>query len=100
MGSQIRRPVETSMTSLDLASDPGESLSNPVAVEIDQVARDLGVQLDQGLSAEEAQSRLASHGANRLAAGKKESPLRAFLRQYEDFMQVVLLAAAVINIFA
>ena len=88
------------MTSLDLASDPGGSLSNPVAVEIDQVARELGVQLDQGLSAEEAQSRLASHGPNRLAAGKKESPLRAFLRQYEDFMQIVLLAAAVINIFA
>src|SRR4029079_6024004 len=50
-----------------------------------------------GLSAEEVRARLASHGANRLAAGKKEPPWRAFLRQYEDFMQVILLAAAAVN---
>src|SRR4029079_13546579 len=50
-----------------------------------------------GLSAEEVRARLASHGANRLAAGKKEPPWRAFLRQYEDFMQLVLLAAAAVN---
>ena len=42
-------------------------------------------------------SRLASHGPNKLAAGKKEPGWRAFLRQYEDFMQVILLAAAVVN---
>ena len=51
----------------------------------------------RGLSAEEARSRLASHGPNRLAAGKKEPGWRAFLRQYEDFMQVILLAAALVN---
>ena len=45
----------------------------------------------------EARSRLASHGPNRLAAGKKEPGWRAFLRQYEDFMQVILLAAAIVN---
>ena len=87
------------MTSLDLTSDPGGSLSNPVAVEIDQVARELDVQLDRGLSAKRR-----SRGWRRTDRtgwpGKKESPLRAFLRQYEDFMQIVLLAAAVINIFA
>src|SRR5262249_20200999 len=41
---------------------------------------------------------LAGPGPTRLAAAKKESPLAAFLRQYRDFMQIVLLAAAVVNI--
>jgi Ca2+-transporting ATPase len=67
---------------------------------VDQVAHDLGVVPAQGLTADEARSRLASYGPNRLAGGKKESPWRAFLRQYEDFMQVVLLVAAVVNLFA
>ena len=87
------------MTSLDTRGPEG-NLSNPVGAEVGQVARELQVQPEQGLSTQEAEARLASYGPNKLAAGKKESPLRAFLRQYEDFMQVVLLAAAVINLFA
>ncbi|HET9724690.1 MAG TPA: HAD-IC family P-type ATPase, partial [Actinomycetota bacterium] len=61
------------------------------------VARDLDVQVEQGLSAGEAQRRLQAHGPNRLASAKKESGLHAFLRQYQDFMQIVLITAAVIN---
>jgi Ca2+-transporting ATPase len=34
---------------------------------------------------------------NRLASAKKESALQAFLRQYEDFMQIILLGAAIVN---
>ena len=87
------------MTSVDTRG-PGKSSSRPFAAAVDRVAGDLGVQPDLGLSAEEARSRLAAHGPNKLAGGKKESPLRAFLRQYEDFMQVVLLTAAVVNLIA
>jgi Ca2+-transporting ATPase len=76
-------------------ADPGPL--DPVAADVDQVARASGVDPTRGLSAEEARSRLASHGPNRLAGGKKEPGWRAFLRQYEDFMQVILLAAAVVN---
>ncbi|HEU5036439.1 MAG TPA: HAD-IC family P-type ATPase [Nocardioides sp.] len=68
-----------------------------VAADVAQVAADLGVDPAQGLSGDEARSRLASHGPNRLAAGKREPGWRAFLRQYEDFMQWVLLAAAFVN---
>ncbi|MGH3460371.1 MAG: cation-translocating P-type ATPase, partial [Kribbellaceae bacterium] len=64
----------------------------------DAVAQRLGVELDRGLSADEADRRLQSHGSNRLAEGKKESGLQAFLRQYRDFMQIVLLAAAAISL--
>ena len=68
-----------------------------VADLVEQVARDLDVDPARGLSSQEAASRLASHGPNRLAAGKKEPGWRAFLRQYEDFMQVILLVAAFVN---
>src|SRR5690242_13472120 len=56
-----------------------------VGADVAQVAADLGVDPAHGLTAEEARSRLASHGPNRLAAGKKEPGWRAFLRQYQDF---------------
>ncbi len=61
------------------------------------VAGQLGVQPDTGLSADEAADRLRTHGQNRLAQGKKESGVKAFLRQYEDFMQIILLGAAIVN---
>src|SRR5690349_20531334 len=69
----------------------------PAGADVASVAAALDVVPEQGLTTAEAQSRLATHGPNRLAEGKKESPLRAFLRQYEDFMQVILLGAAVVN---
>jgi len=71
----------------------------PVAgVEASQVAEGLGVDPARGLSIDEARSRLQSHGANKLTAAKKESGLQAFLRQYRDFMQIILLVAAVVNL--
>jgi Ca2+-transporting ATPase len=70
---------------------------DPVSATAEEVAGGLGVDPTTGLSADEVRSRLASHGANRLAAGKKEPAWRGFVRQYEDFMQVILLAAALVN---
>jgi Ca2+-transporting ATPase len=70
---------------------------SPTASDAVDVARGLAVDPAQGLSAAEAASRLASHGPNQLLASKKEPGWRAFLRQYEDFMQVILLAAAFVN---
>ena len=67
------------------------------ALDTADVARELGVDPERGLSADEARSRLETSGPNRLAGAKKESGFRAFLRQYQDFMQIILLAAAVIN---
>ena len=58
---------------------------------------ELGSTRARGSRPTEARSRLESHGPNRLAGGKKEPGWRAFLRQYEDFMQVILLGAALVN---
>jgi Ca2+-transporting ATPase len=75
------------------ATRPGWYASDASAV-----ARELGVEPERGLSVEEARRRLQSEGPNRLTAAKKESALQAFLRQYRDFMQIILLAAAIINL--
>lgn len=72
-------------------------VADPVALEAAEVARGLGVDPATGLSAAEAASRLASHGPNQLAGARKEPGWKAFLRQYEDFMQLILLGAAVVN---
>src|SRR5512144_2210486 len=85
-GGQLRSP----------GRDPQASESSQA--EAGAVARELGVDLERGLSADEARARLAAHGPNRLASGKKESAFQAFLRQYQDFMQIVLLTAATINL--
>ncbi len=63
----------------------------------EEVAHTLGVDPAQGLSAAEAQQRLQQVGPNALAAKKKEPGWRAFLRQYKDFMQIILIVAAVVN---
>ncbi len=68
------------------------------ALGADEVARQLGVDPAKGLSTAEAQSRLQKYGANELAAKKKESGVQAFLRQYKDFMQIILLGAAAISL--
>src|SRR4051794_1614858 len=65
----------------------------------DGVAGALGVQLDIGLSDGEAAKRLQETGPNRFTAGATESRWRAFLRQYDDLMQIVLVVAGVGSIW-
>jgi Ca2+-transporting ATPase len=66
----------------------------------EDTCRGLGVDPQTGLSAAEVAQRRQQYGPNRLAAEAKEPWWRAFLRQYRDFMQIVLVVAAVISIVA
>ena len=61
------------------------------------IGHELQVDPVKGLSAAEAQQRLQQYGPNQLAEKKKEPGWQAFLRQYQDLMQYVLLGAAIIN---
>src|SRR4051812_26981775 len=61
------------------------------------VAQKLQVDPASGLSGAEVQQRLQQYGPNQLAGKQKESGWQAFLHQYRDFMQILLLGAAVIN---
>lgn len=60
-------------------------------------ATELRVDPSRGLSDAEVPERRAEYGPNRLAAGAKEPRWRAFLRQYADPMQIVLLVAGGIS---
>ena len=62
-----------------------------------EVAEELQVDPARGLSTAEAQQRLQQYGPNVLAEGKKETGLQAFLRQYQDLMQIILLVAAAVS---
>jgi Ca2+-transporting ATPase len=65
-----------------------------------EVCERLGVDGREGLEAGEVERRRAQHGLNKLVEAKKEPGWHAFLRQYRDLMQLVLLGAAVVSIVA
>ncbi len=65
----------------------------------DGVARELGVEPLRGLTAVEAEERLERYGPNKFAEAESEPRWRAFVRQYDDPMQIVLLVAGVISIY-
>lgn len=50
-----------------------------------------------GLTSEQARVRLASHGPNKLAEGKKKSVVVVFLEQFKDLLVVILIIAAGIS---
>ena len=60
----------------------------------------LGVDPRHGLEAVEVGRRREQVGPNKLAEAKKEPGWQAFLRQYRDLMQLVLLGAAIVSIVA
>ena len=63
----------------------------------EEVGKQLQVDPAKGLSAAEAKQRQQKYGPNKLAGKKKEPGWQAFLRQYRDFMQLLLLGAAIVN---
>src|SRR4051794_24530959 len=90
---RVPRPTGGCALTVDLR------VAGPIAgADAGDVAHRMGVDVPVGLSQAEAASRLETHGANRLTASKRESGFEAFVRQYRDFMQIVLLAAALINL--
>ena len=58
-----------------------------------------GVTVEHGLTQAEADARRAKYGPNKFAEPPKEPRWQAFLRQYRDPMQIVLLAAGVLSLF-
>ncbi|HEY6409584.1 MAG TPA: cation-transporting P-type ATPase, partial [Ktedonobacteraceae bacterium] len=61
------------------------------SLSIEEALREQGVDAASGLSQAEAGNRLKQYGPNAFAVEKKESGLVAFLRQYKDPMQILLL---------
>lgn len=65
--------------------------------ETDIVLSELGTDTNLGLSAAEADSRIAKYGWNKLAEGKKKTMLGRFFEQFRDVMIIILLIAAGIS---
>ncbi|WP_406466655.1 cation-translocating P-type ATPase [Streptomyces hirsutus] len=63
----------------------------------DATAR-LEVDPGAGLSSDEAARRLAEHGPNQLDEAPREPRWRAFLRQFQDLLIIILLVAAVVSL--
>jgi len=63
-------------------------------------AERLQVDPAKGLSSTEAAKRREQYGANALTAKKQETGWQRFLRQYQDFMQILLVVAAVVSYVA
>jgi Ca2+-transporting ATPase len=65
---------------------------------IQDALREQSVDAATGLSQAEAESRLKQFGPNAFTAEQKEPGWRAFLRQYQDPMQILLLVAAIASL--
>ena len=69
------------------------------ALASEAVAAELGVDEQAGLSPAEAATRLETYGPNAFVAAETEPRWRAFVRQYRDPMQIVLLVAGIGSIW-
>src|SRR4051794_19830242 len=66
----------------------------------DEVCRELDVNPDTGLSEADVIARRQKYGPNRLSEEAKEPGWKAFLRQYRDLMQLVLVGTAIVSVVA
>ncbi len=70
---------------------------SPYSKRVDQVVKELGTDVRLGLSDKEAMERWKRIGPNRLAEKNRVSAVRLFIKQYKDFMILILAAASVIS---
>jgi Ca2+-transporting ATPase len=84
-----------------MTDQPGASQAPATAwhaLTVEDAVTRQGVDAAGGLSAAEVAARRARYGSNRFAEQKSEPRWRAFLRQYADPMQIVLLVAGILSI--
>ncbi len=77
---------------------PGEAAPVWHTLRADQVLDAEKVDGPHGLSSAEAASRAERFGPNTFDTGKAEPRWRAFIRQYSDLMQIVLLGAGLVSL--
>ncbi|MGA8658458.1 MAG: HAD-IC family P-type ATPase, partial [Chthoniobacterales bacterium] len=85
---------QPSSTSVNLAAETTPSVTDPYALQADDVLSGLQSHRD-GLSGAEADNRLKTVGPNRLPAPPKEGPLKRFFKHFNDILIYILLVAGV-----
>jgi Ca2+-transporting ATPase len=68
------------------------------SVPVEHIASELGTHLQVGLSEQEAQARLEEYGANELLERPRPGFLKMLLEQFDNFLVIILIAAAVISL--
>jgi P-type Ca2+ transporter type 2C len=83
------------------SSAPDQKPAGPAwhTLKIDEAIAAEGVVVSSGLSAAEVERRRQQFGRNEFTHAEKEPGWRAFLRQYRDLMQIVLVGAALVSFF-
>ena len=66
---------------------------------INEVARKLRTNIENGLTKAEAENRRNKHGPNKLDEQKKENLFIRFIKEFNDFMIIILIIAAIISAF-
>ncbi len=79
-------------------STPAKDTAAWYTLSVDECTRRLEVDPATGLGTNESAQRLEKYGHNELAEAKKESAIKAFLRQYHSLMQIVLSAMTLVSI--
>ena len=64
---------------------------------VEEIERKLNVNIHNGLSEEEVKKQREQYGENKLDEQKKDSLLKRFIKQFNDFMIIILLIAAIIS---
>lgn len=67
------------------------------SISIEETRKNLRTNIGFGLTNEEAESRLKSNGLNKLEDKKKESIFIRFIKQFNDFMIIILIIASVVS---
>ncbi|MEM3570704.1 MAG: calcium-transporting P-type ATPase, PMR1-type [Candidatus Bathyarchaeia archaeon] len=67
-------------------------------MEPNEVVKELKSSIQEGLSDEEALTRLKQFGPNELEKEKKVSPIKVFIRQFKEILIIILLIAILISI--
>ncbi|MHA1967319.1 MAG: cation-translocating P-type ATPase [Candidatus Hodarchaeales archaeon] len=68
------------------------------SMSIENITKHLDTNLEIGLDSKEVQNRLEKYGPNVLVAKEKDSPLKKFLLQFNDFLVFLLIGAALVSI--
>src|SRR5690625_4456553 len=74
-----------------------EDIVNWYEWESEDVLQEFNVDVDAGLSTDEAVKRQELYGKNKLTGKKKESKFKKFMKQFNDMLIYVLLVAALIT---
>ena len=64
---------------------------------VSQIEKELKTNIHDGLSDKEAHKRLSKYGENKLKDKKKESLIVKFLKQFNDFMIIILIITSIIS---